>query len=1289
LAISFIEVTQALLAGTPVTWKKFGSHAAGNLALTEARQRRLFAFLLAQDTQKVATASEDLFPGLITAWEDKDSDPATDSPNAATAADQKVWRLDRIETSGFGGLTLCGGLPFIFHVNGTNWCLLGRNGSGKTSLASVALWALTGKRIREQEGPVDETGSREPVTNPDGKKLGAWPPFASYPLLPTDLANPVDVWVRLTFRAPDGEEAIAYRHMNCPLIGTPITKAEIDPRLVQASQLMETGLLMPSRMTRIGFRDKSQSLYAAVKALTGLDQLADIADGCGAFGNAGRRFLKYGKENGLDGFVTKFNENVAKAKEKASALEFELPAVLEITSTTIGADLTEAATSASTEAGAHVATLISEIAAGIDTATPQGRTKIRTAVSTARGVLQQGAAGVPIFTAWGALKEAGASAEFQKLPADIEDARAQLTTALVWHARQTEDKKFRLKALAAQFYVPPHDHTDPAHCPVCTSHLKTDEQKALAEELAQLQQDAKQAERTLEDVCREITARLAEHLPAKLKQHAETLAKSNPRDAYQDGVTARFCEAPPFKDILTGAAAAVAKAVSDQHAVILDFTHPEAAVNDQEPMPAQMLRRTMADHERLVALVGWWASNSQQFADAWRALAGHKDSEGTLVPGLIGEQLSTIEKALHKADPLDELAKLLHTAVGAAVSWAPIAAEQARRQAIADALEPLKIMRVLVSAETSQSIDSLSERMKAILTRIHHKERLSYEHTAVEKKEVVIGGSFEPGMHIDATFVANTSWLRAILWAFILALREETIAGLKGNPFPLMVLDDPQTTFDPSNMRMWAQEIGRLAKMPPDASEGVQLFLTTHDRLFHQIMVDHEQVAGKQGLICGASRTSGAAKIVHGGILDRAYQEAHDSQEPAKAREYIRVVRIYCEDLLKFMLRGEGAGIATRNLGELGALLKNLADAHVKPFDRPKFKTLQATISGGGGKPMKIINDTHHKDDDTVGIAQAEQVKEFWDKTLSVQIHDTFRLFDAFESFHGEPRTFPWSENIVEFPNGHRADVKAISLQKTGIAAAAKSDGIAGDGVVTLEEWTEGKPVLLANHEVFQLTAGTLDPVAGIGDAVIVCNHEPVNRRNLVVARVGDRLLARRYNEMDDHPGIAILTGQSVDPTTLVEPVIIAPAKGACRKIVGTVFAARVLPPPPTQAGSEVAAFDDPAAVKGFLEGGRLFEVKGRSAEPIALHGQHLIIAKATTDLAGVKALDGHLIVAVDEAGTRYFKRLRLTKGLCMLESLNPDGQAEGEILSFDGAQGIPRITHALEVVGVLFDMPD
>jgi hypothetical protein len=98
--------------------------------------------------------------------------------------------------------------------------------------------------------------------------------------------------------------------------------------------------------------------------------------------------------------------------------------------------------------------------------------------------------------------------------------------------------------------------------------------------------------------------------------------------------------------------------------------------------------------------------------------------------------------------------------------------------------------------------------------------------------------------------------------------------------------------------------------------------------------------------------------------------------------------------------------------------------------------------------------------------------------------------------------------------------------------------------------------------------------------------------------------------------------------------------------------------------------------------------VKGRSAEPIALENQFLITREATKTLEDIKALDRCPIVAIDEDGTRYFKRLHCSGQVAVLESLNPDGTTAAELLSFDGSAGFPRITHALEVIGVLFELP-
>jgi len=98
--------------------------------------------------------------------------------------------------------------------------------------------------------------------------------------------------------------------------------------------------------------------------------------------------------------------------------------------------------------------------------------------------------------------------------------------------------------------------------------------------------------------------------------------------------------------------------------------------------------------------------------------------------------------------------------------------------------------------------------------------------------------------------------------------------------------------------------------------------------------------------------------------------------------------------------------------------------------------------------------------------------------------------------------------------------------------------------------------------------------------------------------------------------------------------------------------------------------------------------VEGRSAEPLALDGQHLIAGNqvAGTDVA---RLDGRLVIAVDSDDCCYFKRLRMGRsGLVVLESLNPDGTCPSKILSLDGRGGLPRLVSVFPVRGVLFDLP-
>lgn len=1291
MSISLSEAIQTLLSGNSLSWGKFGEFKAGSVQLTSPGARRLLHFLLFSPQSKVREANEELFNGLIAAWQNISFDPATGADAPTAKGDNGQWRLTRLESAGFGGLNLVGGPNFVLTLNGENWCLEGQNGSGKTSIASAIIWALTGCRCREQDGLIVDDGRRIPVFNDSGIPIGDWPPTVSYPATPLKLSGTAEAWVRLTFKNEKGDTAEAYRRLVAAPASEPRFEMKIDSILQSVPQLVETGLLMPARLARIGFGERSQSIFEAVRLLTGLDKLADIGEGAANFSHKAKRFLKYGADSGIQAIEARLNLLLERATEEADKSGFELKFAKNREDKDYAKGLRTIADTASAQAGAHLSILASDVASALDTSKRDDRLKIKSAVSAARAVLQQGVKGIPAFDAWAALKAAHADGGFQSLPATLADAKTNLLEAIEWDKRQAADSKLRLKALASQFFVVPgHAHED-ANCPLCESKLAGTKRKALAAELEELKNASAAAERKLTDACVELEKSIRDILPQALSAQFPLLIKMQARESFEAAATERFAQEPPFSTILTGMAtfaAATAKALA---AKLPAFEHTGTTILAEAPVAAKSLLSYIGNVERVAALVEWWIKNRQPFVDGWTLLKGIKDAKDQFPADSLEGKLISLEVALEGAVPLDDLAKALNAASKEAEKWLVIHTQQLVREAVADALDPLKELRTLVTAETASSISALSGRIKSVLDRIHFKERLSFEDAALGKKSVQVSGSFDHGIRIDASTVANSSWLRAILWAFVLALREQTLEAHGTNPFPLVVLDDPQVTFDPRNKRKWAEEIVRLANANPDTPEAMQLLVITHERHFFKILVNVERLTGQQGLVVQLNKSAGVATVVNGSFLSQAYQKAIDNNDDAEGHQYVSEVRIYCEDLLKIMLRSVDPDVTGKNLSELVPLLEQVIKDAVPPFNlRPFSRLLDVFKDGKGGKSGKIfevLNNSHHEKDGSIGVAQAKDVRQFWEGSLQNKLHTCFKLYAEYEGYSGEPRLFPWMDSIVSLPVGNAAELKKVGLVHTGIAAAAKSDGRAGDGLITIEELAQSTKVTLHNHEAYQLAAGTLDPVAAIGDVIITSNYAKVHERNLVVAAFGDQLLARRYNETEIHPHIAILTGQSIDPHALVQPIIAPKERLACRKIVGTLFAFSKLPTPPKDENLEFVALSDLTVVNA-LDNAKLFKVSGRSAEPIALDGQFIMTQPVTLKNTSLDDMDGHLVIAVDENGTRYFKRFRRHGTIIVLESLNPDGTAPAEILSLEGHLSFPRLTGLLEVVGVLFELP-
>lgn len=999
MAISLSEATRILLLGEPLSWKSFGEIKAGSVQLPSPAARRLFHFLLSSDKTKVAAGSEELFEGLIAAWNNTSSDPASQQTASKTTEGGARWRLARMEAEGFGGLNLVDGPPFMLAANRENWCLEGQNGSGKTSLTSAIIWALTGYRCRDQDGLVKDDGRRMPVFNDSGVQIGDWPPTVAYPPNALKLTGTADAWVRLTFQDDGGNTAEAYRRLTAPPVGEPQFETRIDPALGASPQLVETGLLMPARLARIGFGEKSHSIYEAVKLLTGLDQLADIGEGAASFSHKAKRFLKFGSDKGIQAIESRLQTTLDRAAEVAQKTGFALSIAGKPEDKTYAQGLRELADGASALAATHSRALQAEVAEDIDTANAEHRAGIRNAVIGARSVLQQNVKGIPVFEGWAALKAAHADSRFAALSPILTSAQKQVEQAIAWDKRQVEDYRLRLKALAAQYFVPASHEHDDADCPLCKGKLSLPEQKALAAELTDLKTATDAAQRKLADACAAIEKQVRDAIPAALVPHFTLLSDMQPRTAFEQAVKERFVDEAPFSTVLTGMAdfaATTAVALSEK---LPAFDQVSRVTSRDAPPAAQSLLAYLSRVERVAALVEWWSVERPSFVDGWSALKGAADENGLFPASSLEGRLASLEEALEKVVPLDDLAKALRDAAKYAEDWLVIQTDQRIREAIAEALEPLKDLRGLVTAETAGSISALSGRMKSVLNRIQFRERLSFKDAALGKRSVQVSGSFDQGIQIDASSVANSSWLRAILWAFTLAMREQTIEALGSNPFPLMLLDDPQVTFDPRNKRKWAQELARIANADAASTEAAQLFLITHERQFFQLLVNIENLSGQQGLLARLNASSKVATVVNGHALAAAYAEAQQASDDKLAYEYIADVRRYCEDLLKIMLRAEEPTVCDMTIGDIAKLLKERRDASVAPFNHAAFDRLYKTLSGGGGKQMKVINESHHVYDGTIGLAEAGDVKTFWEHTLQSQIHTGFKVYAEYEAY--------------------------------------------------------------------------------------------------------------------------------------------------------------------------------------------------------------------------------------------------------------------------------------------------
>lgn len=1270
------RIEQSLRAGETVSWK----NAAGKLSilqLARLEECRLFAHLLRDPMHDAKVLTDEFIEGLYQAFDGTDAQD-TDSlhspePSQAAASGALPWKLHAIETEGFGGINTFGGPIFSFVFDSESLLGDGENGSGKSSLTGAIVWAMTGKKPRDQAG--DDVHQDEPVVDRSEKAAGSWPPIACYPPTVGALSKPPYVRVKLTFRNASSEEAFVDRSVAAGKMSVVKSDKFLVPEI-----FIDTGLLMPIRLGQLKFKDGKGQLSQAIQTLTGLNEIAALGSLSAELCHGGRKFLAYAKDQDLPLHRSNFDRALADAAAALAPVNKTMPRFLPIDAESNEGSIALFGKEVADTAAALTRTLQDDLVEGLQLADSTIQQNIVSAIRTATEELEAGLASCDTWRLLRTLDEAMTATDRSAIGQAIEQARLDLAEALALHEQSLVDTKLRLKAVAAGWH---RDHAEGpvVDCPLCEERL--DPAAGLAAELTRLGEAGVAAQRLLADNVSRLVDRLNKSIPQTLQPLLRTLAMLSPGTALEKDLHGRFAGNAKVNPYLR-------TFVSLSSDKLTNYPREQEPKAPPQPEPSDAAKAThaIAVAERVLALATWFDAEQSAWNDWWSSFRGpdpsqdrakelaREDGEG------LAQHLGRLAVAMAQAAPYTNASTQLRTAMREGRQVARIEAVQNKRTKITEALAPLKELVALAESVAREAIDELGDKIKEVLNELHAAEKLPFRGTHLHKKDgVVVRAGFTDDVRIDATLIANTSWLRSVLWAYLFALRAEATQQYDGDPFPVMLFDDPQATFDVHHRRRWASYVASLQS----GTSRMQVVLLSHDAGFIDAAMAMNLV-GRTALLAAATKNVAHLQIFEGDALERRWAEAAETKTAVAAQQYLDDARVYLEGMLKVMLQGEAASVAGETIGDLKRRLQQLRTADRTPWDRPDFETLLGILNGEGGH-VGLLEQAHHTTRRELTFAEASAFHKFWKKQLGPCLDKCFRLSREWHAMHGSTNGLHVDPPDAELPEGYEHLLSKFSLPVLGRASAFEGS-TASDGrlAYTGIESEAHETVRLGKHWAYRLTARTLEPVASVGDVLLVQQHGAPAARSLVVARWEDRVLARRLELSDSRPDIAVLSAQCVDPLSIAPPLVALRGSLSLHKIIGVLFdSGAALGGAP---GHELCDCGGLSMLESRLPTSiGLAEVRGDSAQPIALDGQYLFMGAAYA-MSDLHRLEGKPVIAIDSNEASYFKRLRLTgEDEVILESLDASGAFPPVVLSLlEGARRRPTLVYVYPVLGVLFD---
>jgi energy-coupling factor transporter ATP-binding protein EcfA2 len=1219
------ELESQLLRGEELGWRD-AANKKHRLKLSSAKSRRLFNFLLTSTVRKPTELPVDFVAALASTLKG-DTDPADNLKSNATVAGLSVWRLRTVETLGLGGVNLFGGPRFSYDFEGESWLAEGPNGSGKSSLLGAIIWAMTSTKPRDfGEVPAGELRPVYRQTGDDSaeRQLGQWAPFAAFPSEAKDFLGPPAVSVTLAFEDSMGNTAAVRRWLqDGKVAGSRSPNFDVPPILLEA------GLLMPARLAAMKFGDGDNQISTSVQRLTGLDDLIAIGLLCEGLCNKAREYLAFRKKE-LSNSKTEFEAAISEVKIELRKIEWTFPEFgIEDTDNeegklaVLGKDLNQKS--------AQLTQVVSEdLMQDLDLKLPVTQHALAAAIIEAERDVREGLSAVAHWRSLELIRSEIDDNRLNEIREAVVQAEKDAADALAIVEKTRSDNRFQLKALAASWHVS-HGHGDFDSCPLCQKSLEA----GLQGELVALQTAGDAASRTFGDNQRAAIAKLTSVLPEKLKALGAEALYGSARDRLRHEIRAKFAGNPKYSQKLVkfcGLVEAALDGVPPTDCTPRADTerHPELrAICDQ-----------IALTKALVELRNWFDGAKDEWQAWWEQRVspapGDQTERSSVRADTTSENwtahLGRLNEALARAEPYRLGAAALRRAWKNGKTAREIEIELAVRQEVADSIEPLKSLGSMVEAEVRGAINDLTDRMGATLKRTLISDRVQFSAAKYSKKEgVSVRASVSDNVLVDASLIVNASWMRAVLWAFIFAIREEAVEKLGIDQFPLMVLDDPQATFDDQHRHRWSQQIASLQNGPGK----VQVILATHDHNFLDL-IRYSGVSGRPVLVSAVGNDTGHLTIFDGEQLEKLWVRAEESKRDEDGRTYISAARVQVETVLQIMLRGEEAGVAIVGegfvIGKCRDKLEWLHNKGTPPWDKHSIAVLAKALQKGLS-PIKHMEMSHHASGARLGMAEATDVHSHLRSKLLPALIEGFRTQREHFRLHGGLNKLHVSAEILPLPDGHSEEVRKIPFQVFG-RAAALTDGKFADGLIDMAEYdeTSSKRIVLAQHSAYRLRSATLEPVARVGDILIVSNASSPTPNSFVVASTNEQVFARRLEFALNHTDVAVLIAQANNPRKIAAPVIAQRSTFALKKIVGVIYDNAAVAT--DASGNEVDYIGGSSALSHLLSGQMgLVEVVGDSAEPIALNKQYIIVRDQLSSDVSLTSLVGRPVIAEDGDG--------------------------------------------------------